>query len=173
MESKVEDKVRYYFFNNSSRDGYYDFSIPVNEFEELLKIAIKNLKNPFRNIFKLYGINNKFFKIFHDGSCFGYNLKKSEINQINSFYQHKTTQNQIYNDDFAGLKLYWIEELYEEITFKLDDSMNMVFSKMIDIPRNYVEYSIFLEPKNISVDIKNYRGLVDGIISEKNESNIF
>lgn len=166
MESKIEEKVKYYFKNNISNNHFNDFSIPINEFEELLKNVCGKISNPpYKNSFKLYGINNKFFKIFQDGSCFGYNLKKAELNKIDNFYQIKTIQNQIYNDDFAGLKVYWIEEYYEEIIFKLDENVNLVFSKMNDIPRNHVEYSIYIEPKNISYDIKKNSQFILNIIS--------
>ena len=86
------------------------------------------------------------------------------------FFQLKNTQNQIYNDDFAGLKTYWVEEFYEEIVFKLDEQMNLIFSKMRDIPRNYIEYCVFMEPKNASIDIKKYDSIVKKIISEKSSS---
>jgi len=171
MESKTEEKVRYYFDNKSTNPNYYDFSMPINDFEELLKIALKNISSaPFKNNFKLYGINNKFFKIFQDGSCFGYNIKKQEINKFNNFYQFRLTQSQIYNDDFAGLKVYWIEEFYEEIIFKLDDQVNLVFSKANDIPRKNIEYSVFLEPKNASVDITRFKKIIDQIWEEKASS---
>lgn len=167
MESKVEEKVKYFINNNSTELGYYDFSMQINEFEELLRVMLNYSQSPYRNSFKLYGINNKFFKIFHDGSCFGYSIKKQEINKIGNFYQSKIIQQQIYNDDFAGLKTYWVEESYEEIVFKLDEQMNLIFSKQTDIPRQVVEYSVFLEPKNISVDINRYVKTIENIISER------
>lgn len=167
MESKVEEKVKYFINNNSTELGYYDFSMQINEFEELLRVMLNYSQSPYRNSFKLYGINNKFFKIFHDGSCFGYYIKKQEINKIGNFYQSKITQQQIYNDDFAGLKTYWVEESYEEIVFKLDEQMSLIFSKQTDIPRQVVEYSVFLEPKNISVDINRYVKAIENIISER------
>jgi len=173
MESKIDEKFKYYFYNKSLNGDCMDFSIPINEFEELLKIALTVCQvSPFKNSFKLYGINNKFFKIFQDGSCFGYNLRKQEIQKMDTYFLSKITQNQIYNDDFAGLKTYWVEEHYEEIVFKLDDQMNLVFSKMLDIPRSYTEYSFFLEPKNGNHDIRKYLKLVEKIISVWNESNI-
>jgi len=167
METKVEEKVKYYFNNKSENPNYYDFSIPINEFEELLKIMLNYSQSPYRNSFKLYGINNKFFKIFQDGSCFGYSIKKQEIQQMGIFYQSKITQQQIYNDDFAGLKIYWVEEFYEEIVFKLDDYMNLVFSKQTDIPRQIVEYCVFLEAKNASTDVNRYLKTIENLISER------
>lgn len=164
MESKIEEKVKYYFKNNISNNHFNDFSIPINEFEELLKNVCGKISNPpYKNSFKLYGINNKFFKIFQDGSCFGYNLKKAELNKIDNFYQIKTIQNQIYNDDFAGLKIYWIEELYEDIIFKLDENMSLTFSKMTDIQRGVTDYSVFLEPKNASTSIEPYEEIISKI----------
>lgn len=174
MENKTEEKIKYFLENKSENSDLYDFSIPINQFEETLKAAINILPaSPFRNGYKLYGINNKYFKIFHDGSCFGYILKKIEINKIDIFFQYKMQQQQIYNDDFAGLKTYWVEELYEDIVFKLDDQMNIIFSKMINSSKNYVEYSIFMESKNTSTDVLKYKKIIESLFEKRNDDNIF
>ena len=53
----------------------------------------------------------------------------------------------ILNDDFTGFKKYWVEELYEDIIFKCTEEIQIIFSKMTDIPRNYCEYSVYFESK--------------------------
>lgn len=173
MDSKTEEKFKYFFNNKSTIPDYYDFSIPINEFEELLRISLNTINSgPHKNSFKVYGINNKFFKVLQDGSCFGYTIKKQVFQKIEDFYQSSITQTQIYNDDFAGLKNYWVEELYEEIIFKLDDQVSLNFSKMTDIPRNYSEYSIFLDSKNQSIDIKKYSKIIQSILVERTSYSI-
>lgn len=148
MESKSqkkEEKTKY-FFNN----GTLNFSINIGQFEENLfnfTSSFPNLK-PSKNGYKLYGIDNKYFKIFQDGSCYGYIILENSIQQIDKFVKHKQTTQQIYNDDFVGLKDYWIEEIYEEIIFKPTEDAQIVFAKMKDIPRNIDQYSIYIEPKN-------------------------
>lgn len=148
MESKsqkIEEKTKY-FFNN----GTLDFSINIGQFEEYLfnfTSSFPDLK-PSKNGYKLYGIDNKYFKIFQDGSCYGYIILKNSIQQMDKFVEHKQKTQQIYNDDFAGLKDYWIEEIYEEIIFKPTEDAQIVFSKMKDIPRNIDQYCIYIEPKS-------------------------
>ena len=66
------------------------------------------------------------------------------MKKIDDFYQYHILQTQIYNDDFPGLKVYWVEEVYEEIIFKYED-LNLIFSKSNDIPRNKIDYSIFID----------------------------
>ncbi len=174
MENKLEEKVKYFLSNKSDNQDLYNFSIPLNQFEEILKAAIDTIQNPpFKNGYKLYGINNKYFKIFQDGSCYGYLLKKQDVNIIDIFFQLKIIHQQIYNDDFAGLKTYWTEELYEDIVFKLDEQMNLVFSKMIDSPRNYIEYSIFMESKNTSTDVLRYKKIIESLLEKKICDNTF
>lgn len=169
METKIEENIRYYLRNRSDSSHHYDFGFSISEFEEILKFAIEHAKNNNitiqKNGFKVYGINNKFFKIFQDGSCFGYSIKKHEITLKESLFEFKISKQQIYNDDFPGLKTYWTEEVYEEIIFKIDDTYHLVFSKMLDIPRNYQEYSIFIEQKNTSINLKNMSAKMMPIIS--------
>lgn len=158
MESKVDEKVRYYFRNVSKNPNLLDFCLNICDFEELLKNFIETSPDisPVKNGYKLYGIDNKFFKIYQDGSCFGYTIKEQNMKKIDDFYQYHILQTQIYNDDFPGLKVYWVEEVYEEIIFKYED-LNLIFSKSNDIPRNKIDYSIFIEPKNSSINIENVK----------------
>jgi len=158
MESKTEEKVRYYFRNISDNPNVMDFCLNICEFEDLLKNYLENNTDvlPVKNGYKLYGIDNKFFKIYQDGSCFGYTIKEQNMKKIDDFYQYYILQSQIFNDDFPGLKVYWVEEIYEEIIFKYDD-LNLIFSKSIDVPRDKIDYSIFIEPKNSSVNMENVK----------------
>lgn len=164
MEPKTDFKVKYYLWNSSTDPNYFDFSIPINEFEEFLNATLKIVSiAPVRNNYKIYGIDNKYFRVQYNGHCYGYQIKKQNMTKINCFYQLKTKQSQIYNDDFAGLKIYWIEELYEDIIFKLDENMSLTFSKMTDIQRGVTDYSVFLEPKNASTSIEPYEEIISKI----------
>ena len=152
MESKqkIEEKYKYYLPNESN-----NFSIPIQNFEEILK-NYKDFSNetPAKNGYKLYGINNKFFKIFQDGSCYGYIILQNELKKMDNITEHKQINQQIYNDDFAGLKTYWVEEVYEEIIYKLEDDAQIVFVKMLDVPRNISQYSIYIEIKKSKINIQ-------------------
>jgi len=154
--TNLEEKYKY-FFNN----GTLNFSIDIAKFEEILHSFTQTYQHipSFKNGYKLYGINNKFFKIFEDGSCYGYIIIDNSIKTsiLENFTEYKQINQQIYNDDFAGFKDYWVEEIYEDIIFKLDDDMQLIFSKMKDVPRNITEYSIYIETK------KNNPSLIDPI----------
>lgn len=150
---KIEQKCKYFFTNQST-----NFSINIGKFEEILKnYSDFSQQTPAKNGYKLYGINNKFFKIFQDGSCYGFTVIRNEINNVDGFSEHKQTNQQIYNDDFAGLKTYWIEEIYEEIIYKLGEDAQIVFAKMYDVPRNIEQYSLYLEIKKKSLNIGNIK----------------
>jgi len=149
MEPKTEIKTRYYFLNKSTNPKIIDFTLSISHFEEILKSYLESNTGiePVKNSYKLYGINNKYFKVFLDGSCFGYTIKNSEFKIHPNMIEQKIIQQQIYNDEFPGLKVYWVEEFHEEIIFKLDDCHHLVFCKSNDIPRNIQQYSIFLDIK--------------------------
>lgn len=144
----MEEKYKYFLKNNDSI-GNLDFSIHISHFEEILQEFLTKYPTviSIKNGHKLYGINNKFFKIFQDGSCYGYIITDNSIQKIDNYIEVKQTTQQIYNDDFAGFKKYWVEELYEEIIFKCTEEIQIIFSKMTDIPRNYTQYSIYFETK--------------------------
>jgi hypothetical protein len=145
----MEEKYKYYFKHYESGNGDLDFSIPISQFEEILQefLAKYSTLVSIKNGHKLYGINNKFFKIFQDGSCYGYIITADSFQKIDNYMEVKQTTQQIYNDDFSGFKKYWVEELYEEIVFKCTEEIQIIFSKMEDIPRNYTQYSIYFESK--------------------------
>lgn len=161
MESKtnqkIEEKCKYYFSK--------EISINIEIFEEILQNYSKiSNETPAKNGHKLYGIHNKFFKIFQDGSCYGFTIINNMLTEIDGFYEHKQTNQQIFNDDFAGLKTYWVEEIYEEIIYKLEDDAQIVFAKMTDVPRNITEYSIYIEIKNKSCSIQQIKKKYDNNI---------
>ena len=150
----MEEKFKYYLSNLGleSRDGdhqNFDFSIPISQFEEILKEFTEKFPTitAVKNGHKLYGIHNKFFKIFQDGSCYGYVISSNTIEKFEGYWEFSQKTQQILNDDFAGFKTYWVEELYEDIVFKCSEEIQIIFSKMTDIPRKYSEYSIYFESK--------------------------
>jgi len=154
MLLNMEEKFKYYLSNNGleSRDGdnqNFDLSIPISLFEETLKEFTEKFPTitAVKNGHKLYGIHNKFFKIFQDGSCYSYIVSSNTLEKLEDYWEFSQKTQQILNDDFAGFKTYWVEELYEDIVFKCSEEIQIIFSKMTDIPRKYTEYSIYFESK--------------------------
>jgi hypothetical protein len=150
MLINMEEKYKYYLSNMEVETHQnFNFSIPISQFEEILKEFTKKFPtiSAVKNGHKLYGINNKFFKIFQDGSCYGYIITSNTLEKIENYWEFSQKTQQILNDDFAGFKSYWVEELYEDIVFKCSEEIQIIFSKMTDIPRKYCEYSIFFESK--------------------------
>ena len=148
----MEEKYKYYLSNRDSQQKEpenFDFSISISQFEEILKEFTEKYPTitAVKNGHKLYGIHNKFFKIFQDGSCYGYVITSNSLEKIGNFWEYSQKTQQILNDDFAGFKTYWVEELYEDIVFKCTEEIQIIFSKMTDIPRNYCEYSVYFESK--------------------------
>ena len=148
----MEEKYKYFFKNNDqigSPIGEPDFSIHISQFEAILQEFVAKYPTVIsvKNGHKLYGIHNKFFKIFQDGSCYGYIITENSLQKIDNYIEVKQTTQQIYNDDFTGFKKYWVEELYEEIVFKCSEEISIIFSKMIDIQRDYTQYSVYFESK--------------------------
>lgn len=148
----MEEKYKYYLSNLSSKKDKHEninFSIPISLFEEILKEFTEKFPTviSIKNGHKLYGIHNKYFKIFQDGSCYGYVINSNTLDKFENYWEFSQKTQQILNDDFAGFKTYWVEELYEDIIFKCTEEIQIIFSKMTDIPRNYCEYSIYFESK--------------------------
>jgi hypothetical protein len=148
----MEEKYKYYLSHRDSLIGdlqNFDFSMPISIFEEILKEFTEKYPTitAVKNGHKLYGINNKFFKIFQDGSCYGYVITSNTLEKLENYWEFSQKTQQILNDDFAGFKTYWVEELYEDIVFKCTEEIQIIFSKMTDIPRKYCEYSIYFESK--------------------------
>jgi hypothetical protein len=151
----MEEKYKYYLSYRDFQQGElgepknFNFSIPISQFEEILKEFIEKFPTipSIKNGHKLYAIHNKFFKIFQDGSCYGYVISSNTLEKLEDYWEYSQKTQQILNDDFAGFKTYWVEELYEDIVFKCTEEIQIIFSKMTDIPRNYCEYSVYFESK--------------------------
>jgi len=165
MDCKMEEKTKYFFKNYSGNPKIIDFTISISNFEENLKNFIENNPTiiPNKNGYKKYGIGNKYFKIYQDGSCFGYSIKSTEFRSIEEIVEFKEITQQILNDDFPGLKTYWEEDVYEEIFFKIEENVHLVFSRVIDVIRNVYQYSIFIEPKDKTNISRRIKSIVDNL----------
>ena len=170
----MEEKYKYYLSHqNSIREEHgglqnFDFSIPIFQFEEILKEFTEKFPTitSVKNGYKLYGIHNKFFKIFQDGSCYGYIITSNTIEKFDSYWEYSQKTQQILNDDFAGFKTYWVEELYEDIVFKCTEEIQIIFSKMTDIPRNYCEYSVYFESKKRQIVLTDHLLFIQAKLKE-------
>ena len=154
---KTEEKTRYYVSTTPA-----DLTIPLYKFEQIL-FNIPKIHHPNKNLYKIYGIHDKYMKVFDDGSCFNYCIKKITTTKQDKVVLHKIIQQQIHGDDFAGLLKYSVEELYQEIYYTLNESINLVFSKMMDINTKTEHYSIYFEQKkgNSQQSIEQFLNLVD------------
>lgn len=154
---KTEEKTRFYLSSDTS-----DLTILLYKFEQIL-FKLSKTHHPSKNLYKIYGINDKYMKVFDDGSCFNYCIKKITISKQNNVILHKIIQQQIHSDDFAGFLKYTVEELYQEIFFTLNESINLVFSKMMDINTKTEKYYIYFEKKksNSQQTIEPFLDLVD------------
>jgi len=154
---KTEEKNRFYLSSDPS-----NLTIPLYKFEQIL-FKLSKTHHPSKNLYKIYGINDKYMKVFDDGSCFNYCIKKITTSKQDSVILHKIIQQQIHSDDFAGFLKYPVEELYQEIFFTLNESINLVFSKMMNINTKIEKYSIYFEKKksNSQQTIEPFLDLVD------------
>ena len=154
---KTEEKNRFYLSSDPA-----NLTIPLYKFEQIL-FKLSKTHHPSKNLYKIYGINDKYMKVFDDGSCFNYCIKKITTSKQEKVILHKIIQQQIHGDDFAGLLKYPIEELYQAIFFALNESINLVFSKMIDINTKKEQYTIYFEQKkgNSNQSIEPFLDLVD------------
>ncbi len=154
---KTEEKNRFYLSSDPT-----NLTIPLYKFEQIL-FKLSKTHHPSKNLYKIYGINDKFMKIFDDGSCFNYCIKKITTSKQNLVILQKIIQQQIHGDDFAGFLKYPIEEIYQEIFFPLNESISLVFSKMIDINTKTEKYYIYFEKKksNSQQTIEQFLDLVD------------
>ena len=154
---KTEEKTRYYVSTNPA-----DLTIPLYKFEKIL-FNIPKTHHPIKNLYKIYGIYDKYMKVFDDGSCFNYCIKKITTAQHGNLILQKIIQQQIHGDDFSGLLKYSVEELYQEIYYTLNESMNLVFSKMTDINNKTEKYSVYFEQKKgiSQQSIEQFLDLVD------------
>ena len=138
---KTEEKTRYYLSTDPA-----NLTIPLYKFEQIL-FKLSKTHHPNKNLYKIYGIHDKYMKVFDDGSCFNYCIKKITSSKKDKVILQKIIQQQIHCDDFAGFLKYPIEELNQEIFFALNESINLVFSKMTDINSKSEQYSIYFEQK--------------------------
>jgi hypothetical protein len=154
---KTEEKNRFYLSSDPA-----NLTIPLYKFEQIL-FKLSKTHHPSKNLYKIYGINDKYMKVFDDGSCFNYCIKKITTFKQNQVILQKIIQQQIHSDDFAGFLKYTVEELYQEIFFALNESINLVFSKMIDINTKKEQYTIYFEKKksNSQQTIEQFLDLVD------------
>ena len=154
---KTEEKTRYYVSDTPA-----DLTIPLYKFEQIL-FNISKTHHPNKNLYKIYGIHDKYMKVFDDGSCFNYCIKKTTTTKQDKVILHKIIQQQIHCDDFSGLLKYSVEELYQEICFTLNESTSLVFSRMTDINMKITNYSIYFEQKksNSPQFIEKFLDLVD------------
>lgn len=154
---KTEEKTRFYLSTDPS-----NLTIPLYKFEQIL-FKLSKTHHPSKNLYKIYGIHDKYMKVFDDGSCFNYCIKKITTMKQYKVILQKIIQQQIHSDDFAGFLKYTVEELYQEIFFALNESINLVFSKMIDINTKTEKYYIYFEKKksNSQQTIEPFLDLVD------------
>jgi hypothetical protein len=154
---KTEEKNRFYLSTTPA-----NLTIPLYKFEQIL-FKLSKTHHPSKNLYKIYGINDKYMKVFDDGSCFNYCIKKTTTSIQNQVILQRIIQQQIHGDDFSGLLKYPVEELYQEIFFPLNESINLVFSKMTDINTKNEQYTVFFEKKKgfSNQSIEQFLDLVD------------
>jgi len=154
---KTEEKTRFYLSTTPT-----NLTIPLYKFEQIL-FKLSKTHHPSKNLYKIYGINDKYMKVFDDGSCFNYCIKKTTTSKQNQVILQRIIQQQIHGDDFAGLLKYPVEELYQEIFFPLNESINLVFSRMMDINTKNEQYTVFFEQKKgfSNQSIEQFLDLVD------------
>jgi len=166
----MEEKYKYYLSRTGIKNEHenFNFSIPISQFEEILKEFTEKFPTitSAKNGHKLYGINNKYFKIFQDGSCYGYIITSNTLEELEEYWEFSQKTQQILNDDFAGFKTYWVEELYEDIIFKCSEEIQIIFSKMTDIPRKYCEYSLYFESKKRSPVLTEHLKFIQSKLKE-------
>jgi hypothetical protein len=154
---KTEEKTRFYLSTDPANS-----TIPLYKFEQIL-FKLSKTHHPSKNLYKIYGINDKYMKVFDDGSCFNYCIKKITTAKQNRVILLRIIQQQIHGDDFSGLLKYPVEEIYQEIFFPLNESINLVFSKMTDINSKLDKYTVFFEQKKgfSNQSIEKFLDLVD------------
>lgn len=154
---KTEEKTRFYLSTTPA-----NLTIPLYKFEQIL-FKLSKTHHPSKNLYKIYGINDKYMKVFDDGSCFNYCIKKTSTFKQNQVILQRIIQQQIHGDDFAGLLKYSVEELYQEIFFPLNESINLVFCKIMDINTKKEQYTVYFEQKKgfSNQSIEQFLDLVD------------
>ena len=154
---KTEEKTRFYLSSDPA-----NLTIPLYKFEQIL-FKLSKTHHPSKNLYKIYGINDKYMKVFDDGSCFNYCIKKTTTSKQNQVVVRKIIQQQIHGDDFSGLLKYPVEDLNQDIFFPLNESINLVFCKTTDINTKKEQYTVFFEQKKgfSNQSIEQFLDLVD------------
>ena len=154
---KTEEKTRFYISSDPA-----NLTIPLYKFEQML-FKLSKTHHPSKNLYKIYGINDKYMKVFDDGSCFNYCIKKTTTSKQNQVVVRKIIQQQIHGDDFSGLLKYPVEDLNQDIFFPLNESINLVFCKTTDINTKKEQYTVFFEQKKgfSNQSIEQFLDLVD------------
>ena len=154
---KTEEKTRFYLSSDPA-----NLTIPLYKFEQIL-FKLSKTHHPSKNLYKIYGINDKYMKVFDDGSCFNYCIKKTTTSKQNQVVVRKVIQQQIHGDDFSGLLKYPVEDLNQDIFFPLNESINLVFCKTTDINTKKEQYTVFFEQKKgfSNQSIEQFLDLVD------------
>ena len=154
---KTEEKTRFYLSSDPA-----NLTIPLYKFEQML-FKLSKTHHPSKNLYKIYGINDKYMKVFDDGSCFNYCIKKTTTSKQNQVVVRKVIQQQIHGDDFSGLLKYPVEDLNQDIFFPLNESINLVFCKTTDINTKKEQYTVFFEQKKgfSNQSIEQFLDLVD------------
>ena len=128
-----------------------DENITIDIFENILYNLQKNSTYKNRKNFSvIYEDNNKYLKIFQDGSCFCFKILKQNkeklSNDKNDFipYNVQTTTQLLKNDDFPNkIKYDNISKNYQ-IIFTLPNNNELIFEKIIS---NKIEYKIYAKIK--------------------------
>ena len=154
---KTEEKTRFYLSTDPT-----NLTIQLYKFEQIL-FKLSKTHHPSKNLYKIYGINDKYMKVFDDGSCFNYCIKKTTTSKQNQVVVRKVIQQQIHGDDFSGLLKYPVEDLNQDIFFPLNESINLVFCKTTDINTKKEQYTVFFEQKKgfSNQSIEQFLDLVD------------
>ena len=154
---KTEEKTRFYLSSDPA-----NLTIPLYKFEQML-FKLSKTHHPSKNLYKIYGINDKYMKVFDDGSCFNFCIKKTTTSKQNQVVVRKVIQQQIHGDDFSGLLKYPVEDLNQDIFFPLNESINLVFCKTTDINTKKEQYTVFFEQKKgfSNQSIEQFLDLVD------------
>jgi len=156
MLSKSNSKInknneRKIIFGLEKSNNLYDFSIPIDLFENIL-FSLKNsgIKNR-KNSYVIYQDQNKCLKIFQDGSCFCYKINKSNItkptipNVESKFYYPyyvNTNSISIKNDDFSNKKEYNNITKHSQIIFTPSNNFELIFERNIC---DKVKYNIYIK----------------------------
>jgi len=141
----IEHKI---VFGNCITDELYNLSIPIDKFENCLHYFVeKEVKNR-KNFFSIYQFENKYFKIFQDGSCFCYEINNQTIKDFNTNYLNKikpviitSEVSNLKNDSFPIKLVYHFSSSNYQIIFTKNDMFDLIFEK--NFTNNKNKYQIY------------------------------